>query len=224
MTITEWPLSERPREKLLERGPGALSDAELIAIIIRTGMRGKTALDIARNLLLTYGDLRALFNASMSEICATPGLGEHTFAHLQAVKELGKRCLQENLIKEKVLDHINVTKEYLYSKLHDYEHEIFACLFLDNRHQLIKFSELFQGTVNQTAVYIREVVKQCLHYNAVSVIIAHNHPSGDPTPSTADLHLTQQLKEALLLVEIKLLDHIIVGVQKTISCAESGYF
>jgi DNA repair protein RadC len=223
MSITDWPIQERPREKLLERGSGALSDAELIAILLRSGIRGKTAVDIARELLVAHGGLRPLFNASSAAVCATPGLGLQTFAHLQAVKELGKRYVQENLIKEENISHIAATKQYLHTKLHDYGREVFACLFLDNRHRLIKFIELFQGTINQAIVHPREVVKQSLHYNAAAVIIAHNHPSGDVVPSTADLALTQQLKEALELVEIKLLDHIIVGGQKTFSCAETGY-
>ncbi|MFI4954454.1 MAG: DNA repair protein RadC [Gammaproteobacteria bacterium] len=223
MPITDWPLQERPREKLLARGANALSDAELVAILLRCGIRGKTALDIARDLLATHGGLRALFNASAATICSTAGLGLHTFTHLQAVKELGKRYAQESLVREDAVSHIAATKQYLHAKLHDYGHEVFACLFLDNRHRLIKFIELFHGTINQAVVHPREVVKQSLHYNAVAVIIAHNHPSGEVLPSAADLALTKQLKEALQLVEIKLLDHIIVGGNKTFSCAEMGY-
>lgn len=223
MSITDWPIHERPREKLLQRGANALSDAELIAILLRCGVRGKTAVDIARELLSTQGGLQSLFNASPATICAIHGLGMQTYAHLQAVKELGKRYIQENLIKEENISHIAVTKQYLHTKLHDYGREVFACLFLDNRHRVIKFTELFQGTINQAVVHPREVVKQSLYYNAAAVIIAHNHPSGDATPSAADLALTKQLREALELVEIKLLDHIIVGGQKTFSCAETGY-
>lgn len=223
MAITHWPVQERPREKLLERGASALSDAELLAILLRCGIRGKTAVDIARELLTQHGGLRAVFNASLSTICATAGIGKHAFAHLQAVKELGKRYMQENIMREDVLNHITATKQYLHAKLHDYTHEVFACLFLDNRHRLIKFTELFQGTINQAVVHPREVVKQSLYYNATAVIIAHNHPSGDVIPSAADLAITKQLQDALALVEIKLLDHIIVGSHKTFSCAEMGY-
>ena len=223
MPITNWPLYERPREKLLDRGASALSDAELIAIVLRRGTQGKTAVDIARDLILTHGGLRGLFNTNAATICATPGLSLHTFAHLQAVKELGKRYAQEKLVKEEIGGRIAGTKQYFQARLHDYEHEVFACIFLDNRHRVIKYSELFQGTINQSVVHPREVVKQSLYYNAAAVIIAHNHPSGEATPSAADLAVTAQLKEALALVEIKLLDHIIVGGQKTYSCAEMGY-
>ncbi len=223
MAITDWPLLERPREKLLDRGSSALSDAELVAIILRKGIRGKTALDVARDLLFLHGGLRPLFNATKKDICTVPGIGMHTFAQLQAVKELGKRCIQENFVKDQELFHIAAAKQYLRSKLHDYEHEVFACLFLDSRHRLIKFVELFRGTINQAVVHPREVIKQSLHYNAASVIISHNHPSGDPNPSVDDLELTQKIKEALYMVEIKLLDHIIVGSGEPVSCAELGY-
>lgn len=223
MTIKDWPHQERPREKLIERGPNALSDAELLAIVLRTGTHGKTAVDLARGLLSQHDGLRSLFNLSKSEFCATPGIGIQTYAHLQAVKELGKRYLQENVVKEDALLHSTATKKYVASKLGDYTHEVFACLFLDNRHRIIKFAELFQGTINQTFVHPREVVKQALHYNAAAVILAHNHPSGDTTPSHADMEITKRLKEALQLVDIKLLDHFIVGHQKTISLMELGY-
>jgi DNA repair protein RadC len=223
MAITDWPSHERPREKLLEKGAQALSDAELVAIILRTGTRGRTALDIAREMLIKHGDLRSLLNASVTEISAFVGLGVQTYAHLQAVKEIGKRLMQENLCKDNVLTHVNGTKQFFQGKLQDLAHEVFACLFLDARHRPIKYSELFQGTLNQTIVHPREVVKQSLYHNAASVIIAHNHPSGDAHPSALDLELTEQLREALALVEIRLLDHIIVGTEKTISCAELGY-
>jgi DNA repair protein RadC len=224
MPITDWPVHERPREKLMERGAMALSDAELVAIILRTGMHGKTALDLAREILVVHGGLRQLFNVSRTSFCATAGVGEHTYAHLQAVKELGKRYLQDYTVKEDALSNISMTKQYIHNKLHDYSHEVFACLFLDNRHRIIKFIELFQGTINQAVVHPREVVKQALYYNAAAVILAHNHPSGDATPSHADIEITKRLKEALSLVEIKLLDHFVVGNQSAISFSEQGYF
>jgi len=223
MRISDWPLHERPREKLLQLGATALSDAELIAIILRTGIAGKTALDLAREILLLHGGLRQLFNVSQTAFCDTQGVGEHTYAHLQAVKELGKRYLQDNIIKEEAILNINMTKQYIHNKLHDYTHEVFACLFLDSRNNIIKFLELFQGTINQAVVHPREVVKKTLFYNASAVILAHNHPSGDATPSQADIEITKRLKNALQLIDVKLLDHVIVGQQQAITLAESGY-
>jgi DNA repair protein RadC len=222
MPITDWPAAERPREKILQRGPEALSDAELLAIFLRTGLPGKTAVDLARDLLAGYGGLRALLEADQASFCRARGLGRAKYAQLQAVLEMGRRHLYETLRRSDVLGSPGDTRRYLLARLRDYPHEVFACLFLDNRHRVIEFAELFRGTIDGTSVHPREVVKQALSYNAAAVIFAHNHPSGVAEPSTSDYRLTQRLKDALNLVEIRVLDHVVVGDGYTVSFAERG--
>ena len=222
MAITDWPSGERPREKLLQRGAEALSDAELLAIFLRTGVAGKTAVDLARELLDEYGSLRPLLEADQKRFCKSLGLGSAKYAQLQAVLEMGKRHLQETLKRGISLENPEQTKAYLVSQLREYPHEVFACLFLDNRHRIIQFDKLFQGTINGASVHPREVVKQALHHNAAAVILAHNHPSGVAEPSQADQQITQLLKQALDLVDVRVLDHIIVGDGETVSLAERG--
>jgi len=222
LSIKQWPESERPREKLLLRGPDALSDAELLAIFLRTGTRGKSAVDVARELLNKYGGLRALLKADKDSFCSGLGLGKAKFALLQAVLEMSRRHLYEVLEVGDVLTSPQNTQEYLTTKLRDIDHEVFACLYLDNRHSVIKFKILFNGTIDGASVYSREVVKQALKYNAAAVIFAHNHPSGVAEPSHADELLTQRLVEALKLVDIRVLDHIIVGNGRCVSFAERG--
>lgn len=222
MAITDWPSGERPREKLLQRGAEALSDAELLAIFLRTGVAGKTAVDLARELLDEYGSLRPLLEADQKRFCKSLGLGNAKYAQLQAVLEMGKRHLQETLERGISLENPEQTKAYLVSQLREYPHEVFACLFLDNRHRIIQFDKLFQGTINGASVHPREVVKQALSHNAAAVILAHNHPSGVAEPSQADQQITQRLKQALDLVDVRVLDHIIVGDGETVSLAERG--
>ncbi|MDH4133753.1 MAG: DNA repair protein RadC [Gammaproteobacteria bacterium] len=222
MPITDWPLSERPREKLLARGAAALSDAELLAIFLRTGVAGKTAIDVARELLAAHGGLRPLLTAGREALCAAPGLGDAKYALLMAALEVGRRHLAETLTRGEALVSSNDTREYLKARLRDLDREVFAALFLDNRHRVLAFEELFAGTLTGTAVYPREVVKRALRHNAAAVIFAHNHPSGVAEPSRADEILTQKLREALSLVEIRVLDHIVVGDGEMASFSERG--
>ena len=222
MAISDWPELERPREKLLQRGPTALSDAELLAIFIRSGVPGKTAVDVARDLLARYGGLRELLAAGPAELYEVPGLGEAKYVLLQASLELGRRFLAEKLRREVILGSTQETKEYLQAQLRDRKNEVFCVLFLDNRHRVIAFEELFQGTLNGTAVYPREVIKRALKLNAAALILVHNHPSGVAEPSRADELLTTRLKEALTLVDIRLLDHLVVGDGEMVSFSERG--
>ena len=222
MAISDWPADERPREKLLLRGPAALSDAELLAIFLRTGITGKTAVDLARDLLDQYGSLRALLDAGQSQFCNSKGLGTAKYAQLQATLEMGRRHLDERLRRDHVLANPAETRRFLSAKLRDHAHEVFACLFLDTRHRVIQFEELFFGTIDGASVYPREVVKRALHHNAAAVILAHNHPSGIAEPSQADINITQRLYNALALVDIRMLDHFIVGDGELTSLAEQG--
>ncbi len=222
MAINQWPEHERPREKLLQRGPAALSDAELLAIFIRSGVPGKTAVDVARDLIERYGSLRELLATGPDELCETPGLGEAKYVQLQASLEMGRRFLAEKLKREVTLGSTRETREFLQAQLRDRKNEVFCVLFLDNRHRVLIFEELFQGTLNGTAVYPREIVKRALKHNAAAVILVHNHPSGVAEPSRADELLTNRLKEALTLVDIRLLDHLVVGDGETVSFSERG--
>lgn len=222
MAITDWPAAERPREKLLQRGAAALSDAELLAIFLRTGVRGSTAVDLARELLQRFGGLRALLEAERSTFCAGPGLGDAKFVLLQATLEMSRRHLAAELQRGTVLSCPADTRRYLSACLRHRANEVFGCLFLDNRHRVIAFEELFQGTINGASVHAREVVRRTLHHNAAALIVAHNHPSGVAEPSQADIHLTRRLSEALQLVDARLLDHFVVGDGEVVSLAERG--
>ena len=222
MPISDWPEQERPRVKLLSKGPAALSDAELLAIFLRTGLQGKTALDLSRDLLTDYEGLRGLIETDSKTFCQTKGLGLAKYSQIQAAIELGKRYLQENLQKKDVLSSPNDTKNFLFAQLRAYPYEVFACLFLDNRHQIISFDKMFNGTIDGASVYPREVVKQALARNAAAVIFAHNHPSGVAEPSLADKNITRRLQEALSLVDIRVLDHFIIGENTAVSFAEQG--
>lgn len=221
MAITDWPLDERPREKLLARGAPALSDAELLAIFLRVGVRGKTAVDLARELLHGFGSLRQLFDADAQNFCAVQGMGEAKYVQLQAVLEMSRRYLAEKVRRGDPLADPDAVRHYLTAKLRDYRSEVFACLFLDNRHRLIQYEEMFYGTVDGASVYPREVVRRALHHNAAAVIFAHNHPSGVAEPSDADERITQRLREALRLIDVRVLDHFVVGDQ-VVSFAERG--
>lgn len=222
MPIIDWPEAERPREKLLQRGADALTDAELLAIFLRTGCKGQTAIDLAYNLLNDFASLRNLFNASLDDFCQAKGVGPAKYVQLQAVLEMSRRYLNETLAQQDVISSPAETREYLKHQLRDRSCEIFAALFLDNRHQVIKFEELFQGTIDGASVYPREVVKKALKHNAAALIVAHNHPSGVAEPSSADEHITLRLKDALALVDIRLLDHLIIGNGEIVSLAERG--
>ncbi len=213
MAITDWPIEERPREKLLQKGASALSDAELLAIFLRTGIRGSSAVDLARQLLSNFGSLRSLLTASHADFCKQKGLGNAKYAQLQAVLEMANRHLSESIQRNDCLTSPADTMTYLRSQLRDQPHEIFACLMLDNRNRVIAFRELFRGTIDGASVYPREVVKQALADNAACVILAHNHPSGVSEPSQADILITKRLKDALAMVDIRVLDHVIVGEQ-----------
>jgi DNA repair protein RadC len=222
MAITDWPEDERPREKLLKHGPATLSDAELLAIFLRTGVAGKSAVDLARELLAGFGGLRPLLNASRMEFCARPGLGDAKYAQLQAVLEMARRHLRESLVRGDAFTSPEAVRGYLAARLRDQPREVFLVLFLDNRHRLIAAEELFLGTLGEAAVHPREVVRRAMHHNAAALIVAHNHPSGVAEPSRADATLTLRLRDALALVDVRLLDHFVVGDGETVSLAERG--
>lgn len=222
MPITDWPDAERPRERLLQHGPAALSDAELLAIFLRTGVPGKTAVDLARDLLTGFGSLRALLRASREDFCRHPGLGNAKYAQLQAVLAMARRHLNEELRSGEALTSPELTRDFLASQLRDQPQEIFAALFLDNQHRVIRYEELFRGTLDGASVYPREVVKRALALNAGALIFAHNHPSGSNQPSAADRQLTERLKQALGLIDIRVLDHFIIGEGPAYSFAEHG--
>jgi DNA repair protein RadC len=223
LAITDWPADERPREKLLSKGPSVLSDAELLAIFLRTGVRGKTAVDLARELLAEFGGLRPLLEADRTRFCQAKGLGLAKYVQLQAVLEMGQRHLEAQLARGDVLTEPSATRRYLIARLRGYSYEVFGCLFLDNRHRIILFEELFRGTIDGANVHPREVVKSALLCNAAAVILAHNHPSGVAEPSYADERITLRLRDALALIDIRVLDHIIVGDgESTVSLAERG--
>lgn len=222
MPIRDWPPDERPREKLLGRGPGAMSDAELLAIFLRTGVRGKTAVDLARDLLKDFGGLRPLLEADVQAFCRTKGLGTAKYVLLQAGLEMGRRYLAAGLLRGDALANPEATRDYLMSRLRGYPHEVFACLFLDSRHRVITFEELFYGTIDGASVHPREVVKRALAHNAAAVILAHNHPSGVAEPSRADEALTRRLRDALALIDVRTLDHFVIGDTDAVSFAERG--
>lgn len=222
MAIKDWPDEERPREKLLNLGSGALSDAELLAIFLRTGTRGATAVDVARELLHRFGGLRQLAATSKAEFCAHSGVGVSKYVALRAALELGQRCLAQRLERGEALTSPDLTRTFLRSRLQDRPFEVFCCLYLDTKHRVIRFEELFRGTIDGASVHPREVVRNALGHNAAAVIVAHNHPSGVAEPSAADSALTRRLQEALAMVDIRLLDHLVVGDGETVSFAERG--
>lgn len=223
MAITDWPECERPRERLLQKGAAALSDAELLAIFLRVGIKGKSAVDLARDLLGHFGTLTRLCNAGEREFAAIPGMGPAKYAQLQAVLEIARRALREDIGRCDLLSAPGAVRDWLRLHLAHRPHEAFIALWLDAQNQLIADEELFRGTLTQTSVYPREVVKQALRHNAAAAIFAHNHPSGVAEPSRADELLTSALKQALSLVDVKVLDHFIVaGNARPLSFAEKG--
>jgi len=222
MRIADWPEDERPRERLLKHGASVLSEAELLAIFLRTGIAGANAVELGRQLLTRFGNLQRLFAAPLSEIGSVRGLGPAKYAQLQAVIEMARRALEEDIGERDAMSSPQAVREFLQLTLGGRAHEIFMAMFLDAQNRLLGSEELFRGTLTQTSVYPREVVKTALRYNAAGVIFAHNHPSGVAEPSRADELLTQTLKQALSLVEIKTLDHFIVAGSRTLSFAERG--
>jgi DNA repair protein RadC len=222
MSIRDWPEGERPREKLLQLGAHALSEAELLAILLRTGTRGLSAVDIARALLTEFGSLRGLLTAERERVCRSHGLGPARYVALQAAVELARRHYRELMMTGSALANPRATREFLRMQLRDLPHEVFCCVYLDNRHRVIAFEELFRGTIDGASVHPREVVKRALAKNASAVILAHNHPSGIAEPSQADELITRRLKEALGLVDIRVLDHLVVGDGVCESFAERG--
>lgn len=222
MSIRDWPEGERPREKLMRLGAEALSDAELLAIFLRTGVRGRSAVELARDLLAEFGGLGQLLAADPKRLCAAKGLGVAKYTQLQAALELSRRYLMTALSERDVLTSPDATRDYLKLRLYGAPHEVFACLFLDNRHRVIRYEELFRGTIDGASVHPREVVRRVIETNAAAVIFAHNHPSGVAEPSEADLAITRRLKEALALIDVRVLDHIIVGDGRGTSFAERG--
>lgn len=224
MSIKHWPEMERPREKLLSKGPQHLSDAELLAVFLRTGIKGKTAVDLARELLNDFGDLRSLLCANREQFCQAAGLGNAKFAQLQAVLEMAKRHQWQTLNRQTQLSSPADTLEFLRARLRDCRQEVFACLFLDTRHRIIKYEELFRGTIDSSAVYPREIIEQVLGCQASAVIFSHNHPSGFAQPSQADVEITLKLQKALKLIDVRMLDHIIIADNDSYSFAENGRF
>lgn len=222
MSITEWPKDERPRERLLKHGATALSDAELLAIFLRVGVTGKSAVDLARDLLVRFESLAGLFSASEADLCAVKGMGEAKYVQLQAVLEMARRALTETMKQSDALNSPQAVRDYLRLTMARLPHEIFVAVFLTAQNRVIVVEELFRGTLTQTSVYPREIVKRALAHNAASVILAHNHPSGEANPSAADRSLTKALAEALALVDVRILDHFIVAPGASMSFAEQG--
>ena len=222
MTLKQLPEHQRPRERLIAGGAGALTDAELLAIFLRVGVQGRTAVELGQQMLHHFGSINALFQASVTEFSQLHGLGPAKFAQLNAVMELARRAIGEQLALKIALDRPELVEQYLRTSLYQRQHEVFVVLFLDVKNRLLANSEMFSGTLTHASVYPREVVKAALRHNAASVILAHNHPSGIAEPSTADLMLTRSLTEALALVDVRVLDHFIVAGQQVHSFAEHG--
>lgn len=222
MAITDWLPDERPREKLLRKGVEAVSDAELVAIVLRTGVRGKSAVELARGMLARFGSLTALLSAEVTVLTSSPGVGAAKYVQLQAVLEMARRALRESLDHGSALNSPQAVRDYLRLKLQGRPHEVFAVFFLDAQNRVLAMEELFRGTLTQTSVFPREVVKRALAHNAAAVIFAHNHPSGVAEPSRADDTLTSALRQALALVDVRVLDHFVIGAGAAVSFAERG--
>ncbi len=222
MSIKVWPKSERPREKLLQNGAESLSDAELIAVLLGKGIKGKSAIALAHDLLHELGSLRGVVTASFSQLSSVMGIGACKYAQFQAGFEMFRRNLEIQLSRQDVFHNVEDTKRYLQAKLRDCEHEKFALLMLDSQHQLIAFRIMFSGTINSAAVYPRELIKQVMIDNAAAVILVHNHPSGVAEPSDADIRLTKEIKTAMAAIDVPVLDHFIVGDKETVSFAQRG--
>lgn len=222
MSLKDLPSDTLPREKLLARGAAALADAELLAILLRTGLAGCSVLHMAQDILNTQGGLAGLLNASAASLAGIKGLGPAKRAEILAVMELARRATAQQLQQRPLFDSPQAVKHYLQLHLAHLRHEVFAVLFLDSQHHLIALEELFRGTLAQTSVYPREVALRALHHHAAAVVLAHNHPSGSVTPSAADIALTQTLRSALALIDVRVLDHLIVAQGQALSLAEQG--
>lgn len=223
MTILNWPITERPRERLMKFGAATLSDAELLAVYLRTGFAGTSAVDLARQLLSRFNGLHGLFGASRPALLDVKGLGPAKYCQLQAVLEMARRVLRQELATPDAMSNPQAIKQLLVMQLGNQEFESFHVLFLNNQHQLLADEELFRGTLTQASVYPREVVKAALRHNAAAVVLAHNHPSGVCEASPADRQLTTLLQQALKLVEVRVLDHIIVARNLAVSFVERGW-
>ena len=222
MGIRDWPAAERPREKLIELGAEALSDAELLAIFLRVGVVGKSAVDLARDLLIKFGSLNGVFAATEYQLSQVHGIGASKYVQLQAIFEMSRRALSEQLQSRDVLNSPQAVRDYLVLKLGNLTKEVFLILFLDTQNRLVASEEMFSGSLKETSVYPREVIKRALHHNAASVIFAHNHPTGIAQQSSADELLTKQLKQALDLVDVRVMDHFIVAGNQTLSFSQKG--
>jgi len=220
--IKDWPDNERPREKLLNQGANSLSDAELLAIFLRTGVKGCHVVDLARKLLSNFGSIAGIYRANQQEFCTQNGLGAAKYVQLQACLEMSKRYLAEELKQGRALTSSQATRDYLITELRHQTREVFAVMFLDNQHQILKFEPLFYGTIDAAAVYPRVVVEQALKHQAAAVILSHNHPSGVAQASIADKQITIRLEQALALVDVRVLDHIIVAGNRCYSFSENG--
>ena len=220
--ITDWPKNEQPREKLRQSGAGALSDAELLAIFLRVGVKGKSAVALAKDLLHHFGTLPKLLASTPGEFTRIHGVGLSKWSQIQAAYELVKRSLEDGLSQDPIFSSPNHVREFLQAKIGRLPHEVFLCLYLDSRLHLIECEELFRGSITKTAIYPREILKEALAKNASALIVAHNHPSGDPRPSSADQELTKVLVNALEMVDIQLLDHCIVSSGGFFSFSDSG--
>ena len=223
MTIRDWPADERPREKLLARGAAALSDSELLALFIGSGRRGRTAVDLGRELLAAHSGLKALLELDAAALARQPGIGAAKACRVHAALELGRRYLASDLHRPDALTHPAACADYLRARIAAYPYEVFVCLFLDNRHRVIACEELFRGSIDGASVHPREVVRRCLAHNAAAVIFAHNHPSGVAEPSQADREITRHLRHALDLIEVRVLDHFVIGSGSALSLAERGW-
>lgn len=222
MPITDWPQEDKPREKLLHKGEANLTDAELLAVFIHTGIKGKTALDLAKDLLQQHGNLKKLLTMPVSTITSMQGIGLSKYVALKAALELGRRYFHHHLQTGEVLNNVSRIQSFLAAKLQDHANEVFACLFLDNHLRLLRFEELFYGTINEINIYTREIARKGLLHNAANIILAHNHPSGLSQPSEADIAVTEKIKQSLDLIDIKVIDHVIVGKPDIFSFAQAG--
>ncbi|WP_313432923.1 RadC family protein [Pseudomonas sp.] len=223
MNIREWPSEERPREKLLQRGAGSLTDTELLAVFLGSGVRGCNVVELARRLLVKFGGLRQLLEAERDAFVGELGLGPVRYGQLQALLEIGRRHLATTIERESAMDSPAAVRRYLKSMLRHEVSEVFGCLFLDSKHRPLAFEILFRGTIDRASVYPREVVRRALQHNAAALILCHNHPSGNCEPSQDDVHLTLSLKRGLGLIDVRVLDHIIIGDGEPLSMVEHGW-
>ncbi|AHC85160.1 MULTISPECIES: RadC family protein [Pseudomonas] len=223
MNIREWPAAERPREKLLQRGAGSLTDAELLAVFLGSGVRGRNVVELARGLLVKFGGLRQLLEADREAFVGELGLGPVRYSQLQALLEIGRRHLATSIERESAMDSPATVRRYLKAMLRHEVSEVFGCLFLDTKHRPLAFEILFRGTIDRASVYPREVVRRALLHNAAALILCHNHPSGNSEPSQDDVHLTLSLKRGLALIDVRVLDHIIIGDGEPLSMVEHGW-